>query len=125
MSGLAATRRSAACWRTSAQLRPDFGAGSARFASTGGATPTTGGAGAAAGGGEGRRESPPSPGPRSAGRVQATTLSASATTAAAPMTTRLARRSSSRSVQGTIDLLGELVRDAFDRRQVLDARAAD
>src|SRR6188768_2975128 len=124
MSGLAAIRRSAACWRTSAQLRPDFGVGSARFASPAGAAPTGAGAGAAAGGGEARRASPASPGPRSACRVQATTPSTSAATAASAAT-RLARRASPGSVQGTIDLLGELVRNALDRRQVLDAGAAD
>src|SRR5512144_736674 len=125
MSGLAATRRSAACCRTSVQLRPAFGVGSARFASPAGATATTTGAGAVAGGGAARRASPPSPGPRSACPVQAATPSARAAAAAHMATTRAGGLFPFDSVQGTIDLLGKLVRDALDRRQVLDAGTAD
>src|SRR6476620_3424103 len=125
MSGLAATRRSAACCRTSVQLCPAFGFGSARLVLPAGGAGTTTGAGAGAGGGAARRASPPSPGPRSACPVQATMPSASAAAAAQPATTRFTRGAGSCSVQGTVDRLGELMRDAFNRRQVLDAGAAD
>src|SRR6478736_4995773 len=124
MSGFAATSRSAACWRTSVQLRPGRGAARAcrAWPPAAGAAATTVGAGAGA---AARRESPPSPGPRSgAGPEQAATPIASHVPAPRARL-RFGRSSSIESMEGTIDLLGEFVRDAFDCRQVLDARAGD
>src|SRR6185295_10532228 len=115
MSGFAATRRSAACWRTSAQLRTVRGAGSAwRAPSTPGAAAATVGAGA-----------PPlaSPGPRSCFGVAHATSTKAVKAAAAALPPRITPRF--RSMQRTVDLLGKLARDAIDRLQVLDARRAD
>src|SRR5215472_3638307 len=115
MSGLAATMRSAACWRSSAQLRTVRGAGSAPCA------PPGAGAAAATVGEDGARVD--SPGPRSCFYVEQATSAIAEQTAAAPTPCRVAARSD--SMQRTVDLLCELARNSIDRLQVLDARRAD
>src|SRR5664280_939435 len=123
MSAFAATMRSAACRRTSAHDDIAFGSGSDFERVTPGVGVTVGsGAGLA---GATTAGTPPldSPGARSRDEPQA------ATTTAAPMAPQsvhgdcLQRRRL--SMQGTIDLLGELMRDTFDSGQVGHARVAD
>src|SRR6516225_4788737 len=116
MSGLAATMRSAACWRSSAQLRTVRGAGSAPPRA-----PPAEGAATATVGEDGARVD--SPGPRSGFDVEQATSANAEKTTAAPTLCRVAARSD--SMQRTVDLLGELARNTIDRLQVLDTCRPD
>src|SRR5580765_4517616 len=121
MSGLAATRRSAAWRRTSSQLRMARGGGSLApsLATSGDGLTVSSGAGlGAAVGGTGLVTSP---GPRSDEPVQPATASS---TARPGVASRPRRRLQAESMKGTIDFLGEFSRNAFDGGEVFDAGMA-
>src|SRR5471030_784627 len=119
MSGFAATIRSAACCRTSAQERTARGTGNGdlpwTIAGEGATVSSGGGLGAVRTGGTRSRSSP---GAWSDELEQPTMARAARQTAASTL------RRTMESVKGTIYLLGEFLRYAFDGGKVLDAGVA-